>query len=370
MHAQDFIAGRIRPGTACWGYCAGLVSKEIIMLDNLWDGRFEETHSDDGPLEQVTLISPQHSAGPLEFNRPGQREEGTLGPVPNGGCVEYSMMMHIPEESVLGAASVPCIRGMLLQDGSNPEPHVGANEQNCGLVSEKINMLDNLCVDSFKETHSDDGPLGQVALISPQHSAGPLEIDRPVSPQCQVAAHLSTLPPISPRSLGLSEPLESAILNSPIIQSCRMQPNPYETALKVYSRRRQHDSVGQVDAPKEESPSKQQFFEMVSKKIGSLLPTPNATKRRKPAIPSQELCRSRRVAGLGAEHIPQIPRAKMVVMKAIHNTSDATQLNCEDLETYAKLFCHPLSYSQIQALAALFGWAVPDYLGGAATLVC
>jgi hypothetical protein len=57
-------------------------------------------------------------------------------------------------------------------------------------------------------------------------------------------------------------------------------------------------------------------------------------------------------------------------MKTIHNTSDTNQLNSEDLETYAKLFCHPLSYSQIQALAALFGWAVPDDLGGAATMVC
>ena len=266
---------------------AGLVSKETIMLDSLRDGRLEETHSEDGQLEQdslrdgrleethsedgqleqVALLSPQQSAGPLKSNGPLQQDEGTLGPV----------------------------------------------------------------------THSDVGPLGQVTLISPQHSVGPLETDRPVSPQRQ---------------------------------SCRMHPNVYGTSLKVYSRRRQRDSVGQVDAPEDESPSKQQFFEMVSKKIGCLLPTPKAKKMRKPAIPSQGLRRSRRVAGLGAEHIPQIPRAKILVMKTIHNTSDKNQLNSEDLETYAKLFCHPLSYPQVQALAALFGWAVPDDLGGAATMVC
>jgi hypothetical protein len=155
-----------------------------------------------------------------------------------------------------------------------------------------------------------------------------------------------------------------------MVQSYRMHPNVYGTSLKVYSRRRQRDSVGQVDAPEDESPSKQQFFEMVSKKIGCLLPTPKAKKRRKPAIPSQGLRRSRRVAGLGAENIPQIPRAKILVMKAIHNTSDTNQFNREDLETYAKLFCHPLSYPQVQALASLFGWAVPDDLGGATTMVC
>ena len=125
-----------------------------------------------------------------------------------------------------------------------------------------------------------------------------------------------------------------------------MHPNVYGTSLKVYSRRRQRVPVGQVDV-RDVSPSKQQFFEMVSKKIGCLLPTPKAKKRREPAIPSQGLRRSLRVAGLGAEHIPQIPKARILVMKAIHNTSDTNQLNSGDLETYAKLFCHPLSYPQV-----------------------
>lgn len=329
--------------------------------------------------------SPLGTMGKATMKQPSDSDLISVGTVFNGGCEEDSLeKMHSPDGSVLGTAPDPCMRGSIMQGGSSLVLHDRDIEQTADLVSREMTVLDNLCGGRLDETNPDDGPLGQVALISPQYAAGPLEFDRPVSPHCQTAdlvpKEISTLPPTSSRSLGLSglispqqsgaEPLGSVNLTSPTVQSCRLHPNPDRTAVKVYSRRRQHDSISQVEPPGEESPSKQQFFRLLSKKIGSLLATPKIMKRKRPANPSQELRRSRRVAGLGAEHIPQIPRAKKMVMNTINNGPGRNQLNHKDLEAYAKLFSHPLSCPQVQALAALFGWTVPDDLGGAATMVC
>jgi hypothetical protein len=150
-----------------------------------------------------------------------------------------------------------------------------------------------------------------------------------------------------------------------------MLPNHDSTALKVYSRRRRQDLRCQDEAPGDEPPSKQQlFFRLVSRTIGSLLPPPKIMKKKKlPAPPPQELHRSRRVAKLGAEHIQQIPKTKKMVMRVLQFDLDRDHINQQELEDYAKLFSRPLSCPQVQALASLFRWSVPDNVGVVATLV-
>lgn len=47
-------------------------------------------------------------------------------------------------------------------------------------------------------------------------------------------------------------------------------------------------------------------------------------------------------------------------MKRLGLVSDQQNDNTYDLEAYVKLFDHPLPTPHIAALAALFGWTVPD----------
>jgi hypothetical protein len=82
MHRNCLLGGSsLEPLVGATEQTAELVSKETIMLDSLRDGELEETHSEDGQLEQVALFSPQQSVGLLKYNGPRQQEEGTLGPV-------------------------------------------------------------------------------------------------------------------------------------------------------------------------------------------------------------------------------------------------------------------------------------------------
>ena len=62
-------------------------------------------------------------------------------------------------------------------------------------------------------------------------------------------------------------------------------------------------------------------------------------------------------------------------MKSILVESDNEHLSQQNLDAYAKLFQAPLSRAQVEALANLFGWVVPDDEGeavppGTITLVC
>ncbi|AQK65834.1 hypothetical protein ZEAMMB73_Zm00001d014311, partial [Zea mays] len=235
-------------------------------------------HSAGGRRSVHSRLGPQLPSRRMEG---GQREAG-----------EPSLKMHSSVESALGTASNPCMHKNCLLGGSSLELLAGATEQTAGLVSKETIMLDSLrdgrleetqsedgqleqdslWDDRLEETHSEDGQLEQVALLSPQQSAGPLKSNGPMQQEegtLGPVTHsdvgpLGQVTLISPQhSVG---PLETDRPVSPQCQSCRMHPNVYGTSLKVYSRRRQRVSVGQVDA-QDVSPSKQQFFEMVSKKI-------------------------------------------------------------------------------------------------------
>jgi hypothetical protein len=71
--------------------------------------------------------------------------------------------------------------------------------------------------------------------------------------------------------------------------------------------------------------------------------------------------RSRRTAGLAAEFadIDEIGACKTVIL-LLGIVMDREHVDQRILNDYAKLFSHQLSASHVQALAALFGWAVPE----------
>jgi hypothetical protein len=52
-------------------------------------------------------------------------------------------------------------------------------------------------------------------------------------------------------------------------------------------------------------------------------------------------------------------RAIKKAMKALLIISDAEGVSQEALQKYARLFKHPLSQKDVEALAALFGWSIP-----------
>jgi hypothetical protein len=129
-----------------------------------------------------------------------------------------------------------------------------------------------------------------------------------------------------------------------------------------------HGSLGQQD-----------FLRQVSKAVGAVLPLPRAVgggrRRRQPTSPPDAIRRSRRVAGLGVEQVQHIPKARRTIMKSILAEPDSEHFSQQNLDAYAKLFQAPLSRAQVEALAALFGWVMPDDDGevvppGTATLVC
>ena len=49
-------------------------------------------------------------------------------------------------------------------------------------------------------------------------------------------------------------------------------------------------------------------------------------------------------------------------MRSLDIISENEGIDQQVLDDYAKLFGHPLSDSQLQALAALFTWSLPDDL--------
>jgi hypothetical protein len=70
------------------------------------------------------------------------------------------------------------------------------------------------------------------------------------------------------------------------------------------------------------------------------------------------------VAGVGVEFKIQDwgKRSKKQAMVALNIIEDNEGFRRQALDDYAKLFNHTLSRSHVQALAALFGWAIPDNL--------
>jgi hypothetical protein len=69
------------------------------------------------------------------------------------------------------------------------------------------------------------------------------------------------------------------------------------------------------------------------------------------------------VAGIGVEFAMQDwgGKSSKKAMKALHIISNG-EISQEAQREYAALFKHPLSPSQVKALAALFGWSIPAEL--------
>lgn len=97
--------------------------------------------------------------------------------------------------------------------------------------------------------------------------------------------------------------------------------------------------------------------------IGAVLPTPGAGRTRMSREPrsKEKLRRSRRLAGLSADSAHIRPgRPKKNVLKAPKISDGSDLLSQKALDAYTKLFLEPLNQEQVRALAALFGWTVPD----------
>jgi hypothetical protein len=75
--------------------------------------------------------------------------------------------------------------------------------------------------------------------------------------------------------------------------------------------------------------------------------------------------RSRRLAGADVEFPlnDMSRRTKKKAMRSLDIIGENEGIDQQALDDYAKLFVHPLSVSQLQALAALFNWSLPDGLG-------
>jgi hypothetical protein len=129
----------------------------------------------------------------------------------------------------------------------------------------------------------------------------------------------------------------------------------------------------ELAAPSEDPPAttqdsvgicaQEQFISRLSNQITRVLPIPKSV-RRQSSIPLAVPRRSRRVAGVGVEFKIQDwgKRSKKQAMVALNILEDNEGFSRQALDDYAKLFKNTLSRSHVQALAALFGWSVPDNL--------
>jgi hypothetical protein len=134
---------------------------------------------------------------------------------------------------------------------------------------------------------------------------------------------------------------------------------------KVYSRRRLSQAqVVQEDlllqSVVEMVPPLEEFKSAVTKPSDGLLPPPphRRTKSRKKAMPSDfRPRRSRRVA----KFPPELgSNAAAQVCRHLGFCDDMENISLEDACNYAKLFDSGLSSAHVAALAALFGWEVPQ----------
>jgi hypothetical protein len=110
---------------------------------------------------------------------------------------------------------------------------------------------------------------------------------------------------------------------------------------------------------------KQEFFKGISKYSSGILPVPRAELHvdpppSPPAAPMPR--RSRRVAGVGVEfNIHDLGgRTTRKVMRSLHIISENEGISQEALDEYTQLFKRPLTRSEVDALAALFGWRAPE----------
>jgi hypothetical protein len=100
----------------------------------------------------------------------------SVGPVLNGGYEDLLAKMPSPEKSALGSAPNPRVHKCITRGG----PEVVAQgdiDQNGRAVQgpKELSVLGFHSTIGLEEASTGDGPLGQVALASPQHTARLIE---------------------------------------------------------------------------------------------------------------------------------------------------------------------------------------------------
>jgi hypothetical protein len=111
---------------------------------------------------------------------------------------------------------------------------------------------------------------------------------------------------------------------------------------------------------------REEFLKFVTRQPSKLLPAPPVILKKKDNLmPSRSVPRrSRRVAGVGVEFNASDlnKRATKKIMKAVGIIADNVGIDQRAQEDYADLFKTSLSDIHVKALAALFGWQLPDHL--------
>ena len=108
------------------------------------------------------------------------------------------------------------------------------------------------------------------------------------------------------------------------------------------------------------------FLNGLARCTDALLPMPVINKRRyKSQLSGATPRRSRWLAGAAMEFpLNDLGgRTKKKAMRSLGILDENKGIDQQALDDYAKLFGQPLSDSQLQALAALFCWSLPDELG-------
>jgi hypothetical protein len=108
------------------------------------------------------------------------------------------------------------------------------------------------------------------------------------------------------------------------------------------------------------------FLSSITKEVDAVLENPAPNPLRKKKLPRGRVAtprRSRRVAGVGVEchqRLSSIKKSKKTIMKTLGVIRDGDSLSQEALDEYSRIFSKSLSQVQIQALASLFGWSLPE----------
>ncbi|KAG2657383.1 hypothetical protein PVAP13_1KG180000 [Panicum virgatum] len=124
-------------------------------------------------------------------------------------------------------------------------------------------------------------------------------------------------------------------------------------------------SSGAGEAQSPATLRRMEFIDNLTKKTDSIVALPPVINKRQNRAPPPTSAprRSRRNAGLSAEFggIPDIG-ARKTVIRSLDIAMEQVHIDQRVLNDYAKLFSNLLSMSHVQALAALFGWNVPEGL--------
>jgi len=124
-------------------------------------------------------------------------------------------------------------------------------------------------------------------------------------------------------------------------------------------------SSGAGEAQSPATLRRMEFIDNLTKKTDSIVALPPVINKRRNRAPPPTSAprRSRRNAGLSAEFggIPDIG-ARKTVIRSLDIAMEQEHIDQRVLNDYAKLFSNLLSMSHVQALAALFGWNVPEGL--------